>query len=752
MIRRILAPTGVLLGLLLAVSAGAAPATTAELFPADTFLYVEGDADALMKGIRQLDLARLIEDPEVRECLRPALEKIGANPEKPVESLLAMLPVKAWVDGHFAVGLRGVHVTTERPDGTKVRTRIGPNHPISARLFHELAGMAVVSKLAQEFGGERKPMKLSIQPDLVATLEPGPQLKALVEGQMDSLPPGVVHERLEIAGRQVSRFAWEERVDRDVVMPFQVYADMSGDTWILATDADTFATALKGGPEKSLATSKRFQRVRDRLTGDGRVLLAYVDVAQALGMISTAVSPIVKEELEILGLSSFQGFGAAVTMTNGGVRETYALVFDGRPRGIFKLLDAMPGGLGTAGIAPGSTVGYVAFKLDLALLVERARELTAELVPGVESFLDPVLAHASRQIGIDIVGDLLPALGDEVGVLVFPPQGAMIPQGIMLAKIRDVERFEKVLEVAKRHVGQTGMELRSLKLTDGGSEGFWLHSQGLPVQPSFAVRNGYLVGAMGPAQLRSFLRQWGKDAEAGKALANDEVYQKVLAGLGAGKGERLAMLTYVNLRTAIPPALGLGLPFLGMVDGIDDWIDIGAIPEPLTVGKYFSGIGIAIQRDGNALTLDTFSPTGSSAISAVAGWIAYQRMEENRARWMRDIEETEREIEDMRRQMAEAERAQMADQAFIGFFIDQEGSTGGVLIQDVIQGAPAQTSGLQAGDLIVKVGDQAVASFAEFREQMADRKPGQKITLGVKRGEQMLTIELTLARRGDFND
>jgi PDZ domain-containing protein len=744
--RRFLATTLVLLGLLIATTAMAAPA--ARLFPADTFLYVEADAKALEAGLRQLDLASLIQDPEVKDCLLPALKKLGIDPENPLKDLMGRLPIGAWLDGRVAVGLSGVTVITERPDGTLVRTRIAPDRPLDARLLHEILGMGVSAKLSQILGQPEKPVTLRIQPDALFAVEPGPMTRKFVGQALEQGHPGLKIQPVEIAGRKVLHFTFNPRINREMTLLLEAFADISGDTWIIGTDRDSFTKALEGGPKQSLASSPRFNNVQNRLASSGRVMFAYCDVAQALGMVKTAVAPLLMQELEILGLSSFRGLGMAVSMVDGGVRESYAIVLDGRPRGLFRLLDASPCGLKTANLVPASTIGYFAMKLDLSVLVERHRDLLGELLPGVETFVDPLLSQLSAMSGIDVAGDLLPALGDEVAVLAFPPANAIIPQGVMLVKIRDEARLARVLERAKVLIGQAGLEVRRLPLTDG-DEGFYLNIRGAPVQPSFAVRHGYLIGATGAAQLRSFIRDWGKDAAAGTTLADDEVYKKVLAGLGAGNGEKLTGLVFLNLRRMLPPALNIGLPFAGMVPGLDEWIDLPLVPEAMTIANHFSGIAMATQRDGNALTIDFFSPTGIVPLGAAAGWLTYERqMERNRA-FMREIEEMQRDLEKTRRELDEPKLD--PDGPFVGFNPDTE-STGGLRLMGIIEGTPAADAGLKAEDVIVRFNDTPIDSFDDFRKMISTKKAGETVTLGIKRADRMIFYRLRLGRRGDFTD
>jgi len=54
---------------------------------------------------------------------------------------------------------------------------------------------------------------------------------------------------------------------------------------------------------------------------------------------------------------------------------------------------------------------------------------------------------------------------------------------------------------------------------------------------------------------------------------------------------------------------------------------------------------------------------------------------------------------------------------------------------------------LKTGDLIAEAGGQALANWVEFRQAMGARKPGDSVKLKVRRGDETLEIELTLAER-----
>jgi len=68
----------------------------------------------------------------------------------------------------------------------------------------------------------------------------------------------------------------------------------------------------------------------------------------------------------------------------------------------------------------------------------------------------------------------------------------------------------------------------------------------------------------------------------------------------------------------------------------------------------------------------------------------------------------------------------------------------GVLVRDVRSGAPSEKAGLKAGDVIVKVDDQAVKSVNELRQQLHGKREQKSVKLGViRKGSPVsLTVEL----------
>jgi S1-C subfamily serine protease len=69
----------------------------------------------------------------------------------------------------------------------------------------------------------------------------------------------------------------------------------------------------------------------------------------------------------------------------------------------------------------------------------------------------------------------------------------------------------------------------------------------------------------------------------------------------------------------------------------------------------------------------------------------------------------------------------------------------------VISGSPADRAGIREGDIITKIGDQAIDSEHPLDLALAGFAPGQSVDLEIIRGRDTLTVTLTLGiRPGDL--
>src|SRR5262249_2703595 len=65
-------------------------------------------------------------------------------------------------------------------------------------------------------------------------------------------------------------------------------------------------------------------------------------------------------------------------------------------------------------------------------------------------------------------------------------------------------------------------------------------------------------------------------------------------------------------------------------------------------------------------------------------------------------------------------------------------------IEEVRSGSPAPKAGLRSDDLIVYLNGELVTSGKMYKEIMAKTQPGTTISIEVKRGDKLKTVELKL--------
>ncbi len=98
-------------------------------------------------------------------------------------------------------------------------------------------------------------------------------------------------------------------------------------------------------------------------------------------------------------------------------------------------------------------------------------------------------------------------------------------------------------------------------------------------------------------------------------------------------------------------------------------------------------------------------------------------------------------------------RAGRSFRVWVGGIPDFSEEKAGVRFSGVTPGSPAEKAGIAAGDLLVKVGEKEIRNLYDYTYALQELKPGQKVTLTVRRTEEGTTverrIEVTLGSRPD---
>ena len=78
----------------------------------------------------------------------------------------------------------------------------------------------------------------------------------------------------------------------------------------------------------------------------------------------------------------------------------------------------------------------------------------------------------------------------------------------------------------------------------------------------------------------------------------------------------------------------------------------------------------------------------------------------------------------------------------------QEEDGKGVRIGGTTPDTPAAKAGLQAGDVVVRLGDKPTGTLMELSAALATFKPGDKVKLTYRRNNEEKTADVTLGERG----
>ena len=71
----------------------------------------------------------------------------------------------------------------------------------------------------------------------------------------------------------------------------------------------------------------------------------------------------------------------------------------------------------------------------------------------------------------------------------------------------------------------------------------------------------------------------------------------------------------------------------------------------------------------------------------------------------------------------------------------------GVRADGIVDGSPAAKAGIVAGDVILRINDQPLGNLQEYSNLLRALKPGQTVTVVLRRGDKELTMTVVLAER-----
>jgi serine protease Do len=84
--------------------------------------------------------------------------------------------------------------------------------------------------------------------------------------------------------------------------------------------------------------------------------------------------------------------------------------------------------------------------------------------------------------------------------------------------------------------------------------------------------------------------------------------------------------------------------------------------------------------------------------------------------------------------------------AWLGVQADLDAKT--CVLSQIVKDSPAEKAGLKAMDVVLKFDGQKIDTFDDLSGLIKKKKPGDEVSLEVKRGDEKITLKVTLGKRG----
>lgn len=96
---------------------------------------------------------------------------------------------------------------------------------------------------------------------------------------------------------------------------------------------------------------------------------------------------------------------------------------------------------------------------------------------------------------------------------------------------------------------------------------------------------------------------------------------------------------------------------------------------------------------------------------------------------------------------APVQGAEQGLRAWLGTIPDYGADEGGVVLSGTSKGSPAETAGLVAKDIVIKVGEFKIDNINDLTMALGRLKPGQEVDVVYKRGAETKTVKVTIKAR-----
>lgn len=339
-------------------------------------------------------------------------------------------------------------------------------------------------------------------------------------------------------------------------------------------------------------------KVHDRLPVDRVSSVTYINtqgILKAVTPFMAMVGPQAGEVIKSLGLDNLQ---SVVNVT--GLSETAMLSrtwfhIDGKPTGLFAMLDAEPIAAGDLAAIPADATIAFSAKIDPSKTLDRIFTLVDAIERGAGQRARQELAGLQGEIGFSVEKDLFGSLGNTWSVYQSPSEGGpLFTNWTAVVSVKNPKRLRAVSETIAKSVRNFEQQMIAMRPTRpraiglrtmnvGGHTVHFLNSIGedMPFAPAWCITDEQLIISLFPQGVSAFLNR----KPGTKSLATLPHIQKALqAGTPPTK---LVHIDSAKVCRSTYPLLLIGANFMFAElqrEGVD--LNISILPAAESIAKH----------------------------------------------------------------------------------------------------------------------------------------------------------------------
>ncbi len=320
-----------------------------------------------------------------------------------------------------------------------------------------------------------------------------------------------------------------------------------------------------------------------------------IDLAGLRGQLMETAPPevgIVVKELGLDGLTQIESVGG---FDKEGIASRVRVGFTGTPRGLLALNGE--NGIAAAELQhiPSDALFAAGISLDASRVLELVEKFLEQFSPDEMADFEEGLDSMEDELGIDVRGDIIAALGPTWTLYNGASDG--LGTGLTLTvSVKDKDALSKAIDqisqVAQAALARDDEAPKVVRQKMEGTDVYSLQFQGMPVpvEPSWCLAGDKLIVTLFPQSMAPFLKKLLHEP-----LVDDAMYARLATPFGQAKAGNVIGFSYTDTRRQFELLYPWGQMMLTMMQGMGEEMDL---PPELseTVGPALRGISLPPAR------------------------------------------------------------------------------------------------------------------------------------------------------------